>query len=177
MRKPFLALAILTILAASGHVAVRSYIHKTYFPDEAEFICPIKGDNLRLRYDNFGDGHYGAKRSNGRMHNGIDILVPSGEPIFATKSGYAVYTYDKEGYGNYVKIYHKDGYSSRYAHLEAANMRWVSFVKQGDLIGWVGSSGNARTPGVRPHLHFEIRRDEVPIDPMGGCLKERITKK
>ena len=152
------------------------YIHdKTYYKDGVDFLCPLGAEALRLRYDEYGDGHYGAKRKDGRTHNGIDVLTKAGEPVLATKSGWAISKLDLDGYGNYVEIYHRDGFISRYGHLEAVGMRWIRKVRQGDVIGWAGKSGNARYAGMKTHLHFEIRRDGMPVDP-GIYMSEPITK-
>ncbi|MFH1752583.1 MAG: M23 family metallopeptidase [Candidatus Omnitrophota bacterium] len=166
---------IIPILIAASLLA-GYYIHDAlYYKDEVPFASPLNADVVKLRYDKFGDGHFAAKRKNDRAHTGIDILAERGEPVVAAKSGWAKSKFDLDGYGNYVVIRHKDGYTSRYGHLESANMRWIKKVKQGDVIGWAGCTGNARCEGMRSHLHFEIRKDGVPVDP-GACLKEPIVK-
>ena len=165
-------LALLIVAALLGGYYVHDLI---YYNDSVAFVSPVEGDVIKLRYDKFGDGHFGAKRSRGRIHKGIDIAVERGEPVFAIKSGWAVSRFDLDGYGNYVVIYHKEGFQSRYGHLEGTNMRWIKKVRQGDVIGWIGCTGNARSEGMKSHIHFEIRKDDVAMDP-GIYLEEPIVK-
>jgi len=159
-KKAFLLLLI-SVIATGGYLLHDSI----YYRDKVAFISPLGGETLRLRYDEYGEGHYGAKRRGGRTHKGVDVLADKGAPVRAAKSGWAVSRLDLDGYGNYVVIRHRGGYSTRYGHLEAASMRWIRKVRQGDTIGWVGCSGNARHSGIKAHLHFEIRKNGIAIDP------------
>ncbi len=169
--KKILLLALILAVLLVGY-GVHDHL---YYADKTAFVSPVEGDVIKLRYDKFGDGHFGAKRKRGRIHKGIDIAVGRGEPVFAIKSGWAVSKFDLNGYGNYVVIYHRDGFESRYGHLEGPSMRWINKVRQGDVIGWIGCTGNARSEGIKSHIHFEIRKDGVPVDP-GIYLKEPIVK-
>ncbi len=165
------------LLLLIGIILSAYYIHdRVYYADEVDFFYPLDPKNLSLRNDKYGNGHFGAKRKNGRIHQGVDILASSGDPVMATKSGWAEARFDKDGYGNYVKMRHRGGFESRYGHLEAASMKWIRKVRQGDVIGWVGKSGNARYRSMKPHLHFEIRADGVPVDPISGYMKEPIKR-
>ena len=165
MKKGLLLLLIALILSVY-------YIHdRVFYRDEVEFLSPLELSEPMIRNDKWGDGHFGAKRKKGRTHKGVDILAPAGTPVRAMKSGWAVAKFDFNGYGNYVVIYHRGPFSSRYGHLEAAKMRWIKKVRQGDIIGWVGTTGNARYRGIKPHLHFEIRKDGVAVDPMKGYIE------
>ena len=99
-------------------------------------------------------------------HMAIDIAAPYGTPIVAAKSGtvsmVSVGSYDG-GYGNNLIINHGDGSTSHYAHMERVNVSAGQSVVGGStVIGWIGLSG--RTTG--PHLHFEIRRNGVLVNPM-----------
>jgi len=170
MKKILLVVLIVAALLAGYNVHDR-----LYYNDKVAFLAPVEGEVLKLRYDKFGDGHFGAKRSGGRIHKGIDIAAKRGEQVFAIKSGWAASKFDLNGYGNYVVMYHREGFTSRYGHLEGASMRWIRKVRQGDVIGWIGSTGNARSEGIKPHIHFEIRKDGAPMDP-GIYLKEPIVK-
>ena len=101
----------------------------------------------------------------GRLHAGIDIGVPAGTPIRAVKDGNVVLVQSEAssgGYGNYTCIDHGGGLSSCYAHQSQQNITSGS-VSQGDVIGLVGCTGNC----FGDHLHFEIRINGVPTDPLG----------
>ena len=83
----------------------------------------------------------------------------------ASKSGWAVRKFDEDGYGKYITVYHKGDFTTLYAHLEKTNVRWAKKVRQGDVIGWVGKTGNARYKGIKAHLHFEVRKGSSFLDP------------
>jgi murein DD-endopeptidase MepM/ murein hydrolase activator NlpD len=98
----------------------------------------------------------------GRMHEGIDIAAPSGTPIRAAASGTIIYTGYLGGYGNLTIIDHGNGLATAYAHQSGFAVGGGS-VSQGAVIGYVGSTGNS----TGPHLHFEVRVNGNPVDPMG----------
>ena len=89
-----------------------------------------------------------------RMHRGVDFAAPKGTPIFAAGNGKIDFIGRKGAYGKYIKIRHNKTYSTAYAHMQnfAKGMRRGSRVKQGQTIGYVGTTG--RSTG--PHLHYEI---------------------
>lgn len=135
---------------------------------EPAFVCPLRIEKeLPIRSDVMGDGCFAAKRSGGgRRHRGLDIAGSVGQSVFAAKSGVAETAEVPRGMGKYVKISHFDGYLTIYGHLSsvtACNKRWVW---QGQEIGKVGKSGNADHPQISPHLHFEIRKNGEPQDPL-----------
>ena len=102
----------------------------------------------------------------GRMHNGIDIAGGDdyGQPIIASDSGTVTWSGDDGGgYGNYVVIDHGNGYTTIYGHASELACSTGDYVNQGDVIAYVGSTGNS----TGPHLHFEIRENDEPIDPLG----------
>jgi murein DD-endopeptidase MepM/ murein hydrolase activator NlpD len=98
-----------------------------------------------------------------RPHNGIDYAAASGTPVRAVGDGVITRAGWGGGYGNVVDIRHQQGYSSRYAHLRgfAPGIRTGSRVRQGDLIGYVGSTGMS----TGPHLHYEFHANGRPVDP------------
>ena len=98
-----------------------------------------------------------------KMHTGVDYAAPTGTPVKATADGTVVRAGVAGGYGNMVEIQHSDGTTSRYAHLHAFRTSVGRPVKQGQVVGLVGSTG--RSTG--PHLHFEIRKNGSPVDPLG----------
>ena len=99
----------------------------------------------------------------GRMHEGIDIAAPSGTPIRAAASGTVIYAGWLGGYGNLVVLDHGNGLSTAYAHQSSIAAGNGQFVTQGQVIGYVGSTGNS----TGPHLHLEVRVNGVPADPLG----------
>jgi murein DD-endopeptidase MepM/ murein hydrolase activator NlpD len=96
------------------------------------------------------------------FHTGIDIARPQGTPIRAAGPGIAYPFSDTERYGNHVIIQMQGGLSTLYGHMVRMNVAWGQRVQAGDLIGWVGSTGNS----TGPHLHFEVRYAGVAFDPM-----------
>ena len=99
----------------------------------------------------------------GRMHEGIDIGVPYGTPIHAAASGRVIYSGWMDGYGNLVAIDHGHGLSTAYGHQSRIAVSNGQTVSQGQVIGYVGCTGHC----FGPHLHFEVRINGTPVDPMG----------
>ncbi|MDR0293410.1 MAG: peptidoglycan DD-metalloendopeptidase family protein [Oscillospiraceae bacterium] len=97
-----------------------------------------------------------------KMHTGIDIPAPKGTKICAANAGEVIIKTYSSGYGNYVAVDHGGGQVSLYAHMSSfANVKVGSMVKTGDVVGYVGSTGVS----TGNHLHFEIRKNNVPVDP------------
>lgn len=105
---------------------------------------------------------------NWREHKGTDFAAPTGTPIKATSDGVVELASSQRGYGNIVILKHRGNISTAYAHLSrfAADMRKGKEVSQGDIIGYVGSTGWA----TGPHLHYEVRINNVAQDPMTVAL-------
>ena len=99
-----------------------------------------------------------------KAHLGIDYAARRGTPIVAAGSGRIVYAARMGSYGNLVKIRHADGYETRYAHMKSfrRGIRRGKYVKKGQTIGYVGTTG--RSTG--PHLHFELRKRGRAINPL-----------
>lgn len=133
---------------------------------EPYFIYPVKGRAV-IRSDSYGDGEFGAKRSGGRKHAGIDILAPVGTNVYAAKSGIAFCGNVPTGYGKYVMIHHPDGMQTMYGHLSDWKVYSGQRIRRGALIGLVGKTGNAANKLIEPHLHFEIRSRGEAVDPEG----------
>jgi murein DD-endopeptidase MepM/ murein hydrolase activator NlpD len=98
----------------------------------------------------------------GRMHTGIDINGYYGQPVVATKEGQVVMSSSYSGYGNTVVVDHGGGYATLYAHLSSFNVSTGSYVEQGKVVGYVGCTGSC----TGDHLHFEVRINGDPVDPM-----------
>ena len=99
----------------------------------------------------------------GRMHQGIDIGVPEGTPIHAAAAGTVIYCGWEEGYGNFVVIDHGGNLATAYGHQSAIAVACGQQVAQGQVIGYAGCTGHC----TGPHVHFEVRIDGNPVDPMG----------
>jgi murein DD-endopeptidase MepM/ murein hydrolase activator NlpD len=118
----------------------------------ARLMIPVEGVTRDELHDTWGDA-----RSEGRAHEGIDILAPQGAHVYAVANGRIVKFFDSERGG--VTIYqfdHSERFVYYYAHLSAraAGLLEGAQVRQGEVIGYVGMTGNAPIP----HLHFEIQR-------------------
>ena len=100
------------------------------------------------------------------FHNGVDIVLESGtngSPVYAIADGVVTRASRYGGYGNCIQIAHGGGYSSLYGHLSGYNCSSDQFVKKGQLIGYIGSTGNS----TGPHLHFTVFKDGSITNPMG----------
>ena len=96
-------------------------------------------------------------------HSGLDIISEADVPVLASAGGIVSgVTRSMKGQGNVVEISHDGGYTTRYAHLAAINVRKGMRVRRGDVIGRVGISGNA----YAPHLHYEVLRDTMVLNPV-----------
>jgi murein DD-endopeptidase MepM/ murein hydrolase activator NlpD len=111
----------------------------------------------------FSTGRFHPILKRSRPHNGIDYAASAGTPIRSVGDGVIVKAGWGGGYGNVVEIRHSRGYSSRYAHMRgfAKGIRPGTRVRQGDLIGYVGSTGLS----TGPHLHYEFHENGRPINP------------
>lgn len=116
------------------------------------FIWPVRG-RISSGYGLRGSAH----------HDGIDIKAREGTPVQAAEAGRVVHSDDSlSGYGNMVIIKHAGNYATVYAHNRRNLVRVGDFVEQGEVIAEVGQTGRASTP----HVHFEVRRDGSPRDPV-----------
>ena len=144
------------------------------YVDWREVIAPVDQDQLLLRHDAKGDGRFGAPRSGNRRHRGVDIEAPLGSPVRSIRSGRVIASGKHRGLGRYLELEHRDHVRSLYAHLETMAVDVGDRVRQGQLIGTVGKTGNARSPLITPHLHLEILHGGEPVDPamLGLALVE-----
>jgi murein DD-endopeptidase MepM/ murein hydrolase activator NlpD len=99
----------------------------------------------------------------GRMHEGIDIAVPTGTPVSSAASGRVIYAGWMGGYGNLVVIDHGGGLATAYGHNSSIAAGSGSSVSQGQTIAYAGSTGHS----TGPHVHFEVRVNGAPVDPLG----------
>jgi murein DD-endopeptidase MepM/ murein hydrolase activator NlpD len=132
--------------------AVSSYSAGDRTPSAAGFIWPVNGPVT---------SPFGWRW--GRMHEGIDIGAGYGTPIRAAASGRVVYAGWMSGYGNLVAIDHGGGVSTAYGHQSSIAVGVGQVVSQGQTVGYVGCTGHC----FGPHLHFEVRINGSPVDPLG----------
>ena len=98
-----------------------------------------------------------------RMHSGVDYAAGYGTPIYAASDGVVSYAGRHGGHGNYVRIEHGGGSGTGYAHMSRIAIDRGARVSAGQVIGYVGSTGLS----TGPHLHFEVYRNNRPVDPRG----------
>lgn len=126
--------------------------------ESGKFINPAAG----TRTSDYGYRVHPITKKRSSFHKGIDIAAPKGTPVKATAAGVVKKSgYYNNGYGNLVVVQHKDNIVSYYGHLDKRYSKKGEKVKQGDVMGTVGATGRA----TGPHLHFEIRKGDKPIDP------------
>ncbi len=122
---------------------------------------PIGTGNMAVPTSGSLSSRFGSRW--GRNHNGIDLAAPTGTNIYAADNGTVIYAaYNNGGYGYMVQIDHGNGVVTYYAHCNELFVTEGSVVAKGDVIASVGNTG--RSTGS--HLHFEVRVDGTPIDPM-----------
>ncbi|MGF1558651.1 MAG: M23 family metallopeptidase [Flavobacteriaceae bacterium] len=125
-------------------------------------IQPINNQDVTRMASGFGwrsDPFTKARK----MHYGMDFTAPKGTPVYASGDGkISRADNNSSGYGKHIRINHGYGYISLYGHLSEYNVQVGQNVKRGDLIGFVGSTGRSEAP----HLHYEVWKDEVRINPI-----------
>lgn len=120
------------------------------------FVAPVQG---RVS-SSFGWRNVSVNGN--RYHGGLDIAAAMGTPVGAARSGVVTRAGWWGTYGNVVVLDHGDGTETRYAHLSAITVRVGQGLRQGDVLGRVGSTGAS----TGPHLHFEVRFDGRAVDPL-----------
>mgnify|MGYP000979850682 CR=1 FL=1 len=103
-----------------------------------------------------------------RFHQGQDITVKSGTPIYAPADGVVKRAYYAGGFGNHIKIQHGSGYTTLFAHLSKIKVKHGQNVKRGDIIGYSGNTGRS----TAPHLHYEIHHKGKPQNPLDYFFSE-----
>lgn len=110
-------------------------------------------------------GGYGLRNDpfsgEGAMHTGVDISAPQGAPVHAAADGIVLHASWNGGYGRCVIIDHGHGYQTWYAHLSRTDVIEGQEIRQGEILGAVGTSGHS----TGPHLHYEVRMGSTPINP------------
>jgi murein DD-endopeptidase MepM/ murein hydrolase activator NlpD len=143
---------------------VKGYLNsRKNFIENFPFVWPIGKNGVPkissgfgFREDLFGDGFV-------HFHEGIDIVGSEGDLVIATADGKVTATvYNDEKMGNIIVLSHQYGFTTAYAHLSKILVKAGTLVKRGSSIGKVGSTGQSQGP----HVHYEIRKDKIPLDPM-----------
>jgi murein DD-endopeptidase MepM/ murein hydrolase activator NlpD len=165
------SIAIGALLGASLVVAGQQVGRISWLPVAA----PVELAQLVIRRDAKGDGHFGAPRSGNVAHRGVDIEAPLGSSVLAIRSGRVIMTGRHRGRGLYLELDHGRGLRSLYAHLQTIEVDTGDRVRQGQRIGTVGKTGNARHPLIVPHLHLEVSSAGALVDPssLGLALVDR----
>ena len=143
-----------------------------YFDDDANSLRraflqgPLKFNRVSSRYNLKRRIAYYGNRI--RPHKGTDFAAAVGTPILATANGTVIKSSYTKGNGNYVTIKHNNTYSTQYLHMKKRNVKVGQYVAQGDIIGWVGMTGN--TSG--PHVCYRFWKNGRQVDPFKQKLPE-----
>lgn len=125
-------------------------------------IQPVRNIQLKRISSYFGyrmDPFYKVRK----FHEGIDFSAPRGTPVHVTGDGRVIKVRrSRRGYGNEIEVDHGYGYITLYAHLSAFDVKKGQRVKRGQVIGLVGNTGKS----TAPHLHYEVRKNNVQVDPI-----------
>lgn len=141
-----------------------------FFDEEANNLrraflkAPVQYSRISSRYNlNRRIAYYGNKV---RPHLGTDFAAPIGTPILATADGVVSESAMRGGNGNFVKIRHNGTYDTQYLHMKSRNVKAGDYVRQGDVIGWIGMTGN--TSG--PHVCYRFWKNGKQVDPFNQDL-------
>lgn len=172
-----------TIPAGIGHIKAAYFEHvgkpfyafnyvadsimqiEEYYDEDANHLrraflkAPLKFSRISSRYNlKRKIAHYGRVKA----HKGTDFAAPVGSPIMSTANGRVIESRYKGGNGNYVKVRHNSTYSTQYLHMKKRKVKVGEYVKQGQLIGYVGMTGS--TSG--PHVCYRFWKNGVQVDPL-----------
>jgi murein DD-endopeptidase MepM/ murein hydrolase activator NlpD len=170
--------------ARSGRVLAAEFVnngnahHAIFFettPGQGDYYTP-EGKNLRKAFlrsplefsrvtSGFSMARFHPVLRNWRAHTGVDFAAPTGTRVLATADGFVNFAGTQRGYGNAIELKHQGEYTTLYAHLSgfASGLRKGISVRQGEVIGYVGSTGLA----TGPHLHYEFKIAGTHRDPLG----------
>ena len=165
----------------SGQDDKECYLDENGMPLQRELlVTPVRGARISSRYGN----RKHPIRGYTRFHPGVDFAARTGTPVLAAGRGRVKRMERKKGYGNVMILTHDKQYSTLYAHLHSfePSLRVGSYVQQGAVIGYVGSTGES----TGPHLHYEVRAagkrinpqkvNKLPPAPLRGVQYERFVK-
>ncbi|MBP7844819.1 MAG: M23 family metallopeptidase [Proteobacteria bacterium] len=155
----FLSVLLSCTTSRSRHSVESPSPQEVFQNDKIVFLWPVKNPRVLNFY---------GWRGKRRMHDGIDIKAQTGDPILASETGRVVHADWIRGYGRCVILSHGNAWYSLYAHLSKIKVKQGFIVPQQAVVGLAGRSGNASGT----HLHFEIRKNADPLDPMLFLPKE-----
>lgn len=150
-----LTLFVILLIPQYSHAFPTAQILATTDPS---FVYPVVRPRLSSK---FGSRRHPIFKVT-RNHSGIDLAAPLGAPVRAIGRGKVVFADPYAGYGNLVVILHNSGMTSHYGHLDKIKISIGEEVAAGQIIATLGNSGQS----TGPHLHFEIRRNGKPLDPL-----------
>ena len=145
--------------AKEKDIAVDEVLKKEIEANRPVFF-PLKEKSYRIS-SHFNKDRMHPTLKKRRPHNGIDLAAPTGTPIYASADGIIEIARFSKSAGNWIMLNHQNGYKTHYFHLNKLATKSGQKVKRGDLLGYVGSTGYSSGP----HLHYEIRKKNVPTDP------------
>ena len=149
---------VLTAIEQNGKIG---YYDEVGTPLKKAFLkAPL---NFRYVSSSYSSGRYHPILKIYRPHHGLDYAAATGTPVSAVGDGTIVFAGRRGEYGNLIILKHKNGYKTYYGHLSkiAKGVRNGVQVDQGSIIGYVGATGLA----TGPHLHYEVRIDDRPVNP------------
>ena len=130
------------------------------FEANRPIYIPIKEKDYRIS-SHFNPNRMHPVLKKPRPHKGIDLAAKTETPIYATANGIVEIAQFSKSAGNWVMINHQNGYKTKYFHMTSFAVKPKQEVKAGDLVGYVGTTGYSSGP----HLHYEIREKNTPLDP------------
>lgn len=125
-------------------------------------ILPVSLKNEKTRFSSSFGYRIHPIYKTVKLHAGMDFSGSIGTPIYATGNGKVVYTEIRQGYGKTVLVDHGFNYQTLYGHLDRYNVKAGQKVKRGDIIGFMGNTGQS----VGPHVHYEVRKNGNAINPI-----------
>ena len=180
-RNILLGLLVFVILSCSGLVywSVQTYKFRDELDDYQAFRQQRQESKLPVLWpteDGTISSAYGPRKIVGseqmEKHAGVDIAAPFGARVYASGAGVVLFSGWKGGYGRYVCLDHGNSYVSGYGHMSELAVESGDLVEQGDIIGYVGSSGYS----TGPHLHFEVFYNGEDINPLSVLRKTKEIK-
>ncbi|MFT5892006.1 MAG: murein DD-endopeptidase MepM/ murein hydrolase activator NlpD [Dokdonia sp.] len=162
-----LPMCALFLIAFSKPIIESSIVHDVVQKIEntdvvPSFAFPVEGSSRQQITAFFNADIKDPKTKKSKIHTGIDIRAALGTPIIATADGTVFLSREVSAWGNIIKIRHQDGYETWYAHLKGFNTNYGKPIKKGDVIGYVGMTGNSSGP----HLHYELKHYKKSMDPL-----------
>jgi len=146
-----------SLLGRVSSLDLQSFWSKAVTGNPTDLMWPVSG-----QVSSYFGWRPDPNSSGMSLHQGIDIDAPKGTKVASVLSGVVAYVGESPEYGLTVEVQHGGGLSSVYAHLDTIAVKEGQKVNRGDALGTVGATGNA----TAPHLHFELRKDGLEVDPM-----------